>query len=90
MRMHGGKGAARGECVDAVAAAVILEDFFAADDAAAMKAPHVACTAPLSSALSTDTQRPAVRRPTPPSQSEVRRAMMERAAREEQNYQVLH
>ena len=85
IRMHGGKGAARGEVIDAVAAAVILEDFFAADDALAMKAPHVAPPRrPPADASQSSPPRPAVApRPTPPSQSEVRRAMMEKAAREE-------
>ena len=82
MRMHGGAGAARGESVDAVAAAIILEDFFAAEDAAVAAAPYVAPSPHLRVAPA-GAPRPAVRLPTPPSQSEVRREMMERAAREE-------
>lgn len=79
MRMHGGRGAERGERIDAVAAAVILEDFFNAEDEAVAAAPHVP-SRPRPAASAT---RPAVApRPPPLSQSEVRRAMMERAARE--------
>jgi putative Holliday junction resolvase len=41
MRMHAGRGAGPGEPIDAIAAAIILEDFFAADDDACAAAPHV-------------------------------------------------
>ena len=82
MRMNNGRGAGRGERVDAVAAAVILEDFFNADDDKCEAAPHV----PSSRGDAFDSSKPPPPRPkipTPPSQADVRRAMMERAAREE-------
>ena len=85
-RMHGGKGAVRGESVDAVAAAVILEDFFAAEEEDVAKAPHVPPSAEWQAreAAAAASRPPLVRRPTPKSQSEVRREMMERAERAEQ------
>lgn len=78
MRMHSGQGAGRGEQVDHVAAAVILEDFFDADEEALSRAPHVPSTRPI---------RLGPRPPPPPplpSASEVRRAMMARVAEEQQ------
>ena len=80
MRMNGGRGAARGEALDAVAAAIILEDFFAADDSACKAAPHVPSSRPRPAASTSPKPRP----PTPPSQSEVRRRMMERVAQQQQ------
>ena len=82
MRMNDGRGAARGERLDAVAAAVILEDFFNAKDDECAAAPYIASSygildpsAPRSS--------PPPSLPTPPSQAEVRREMMARTAREQ-------
>lgn len=82
MRMNGGRGASKGEVLDAVAAAVILDDFFAADDSADEAAIHIPSTivAPVSS--DAGAKRPVVKLPVPPSASEVRRKMVERAARE--------
>ena len=83
LRMNNGKGAARGQSVDAQAAAVILEDFFGAEEADAAAAPHVPSTRSVdvgdSSAAPT-----ALKRPPPASQSDVRRALMEKAARDEE------
>ena len=84
MRMNGGRGAARGQALDAHAAAVILEDFFDADDAAAARAPHVAPSERSLAAAARAAATPVVRRPTPPSAAEVRRAMMAKAAIEEE------
>ena len=79
-RMNRGRGASRGERLDAVAAAIILEDFFDADEAACAVAPHIASSRSEGVDVGT-VQRPRVRKlPIPPSQAEVRRAMMERAA----------
>ena len=79
MRMNRGRGAARGESLDAVAAAVILEDFFGAESDALQRAPHVPSTRPPPSRAP-----PRPRPPAPPSQSEVRRRMMERVAQQQQ------
>lgn len=86
MRMNGGKGAVRGECIDAAAAAVILEDFFDAEDDAVAQAPHIPTSAAFQArqAAAAASRPPLVARPTPKSQSEVRREMMQRAAREEE------
>ena len=83
MRMNKGKGATRGERVDAVAAAVILEDFFNAPEDASALAPHVPSTLSWADGDGSGAPRPKVKLATPPSQSEVRRAMMERAAETE-------
>ena len=80
MRMNGGRGAARGERVDAVAAAIILEDFFRAEEHAFLAAPHVPASRPAVQAGGAGPRRP---RPTPPSQSEIRRAMMQRVAEQQ-------
>lgn len=75
MRMNGGVGAASGEALDAVAAAVILEDFFGADSDALKRAPCVLSTRPPPAARPRGPPPPA-----PPSQAEVRKRMMERVA----------
>ena len=79
-RLNGGRGAARGELLDAVAAAIILEDFFAADDKAAQSAPSIPATRQVHAPPSTNR---APRRPVPPSQAEIKRAMRERALQQQ-------
>ena len=83
MRMHGGRGAERGELIDAVAAAVILEDFFGAEEDACAAAPHVPPSAARVNALAAAAAARPPPPPTPPSQAEVRREMMKRAAQQE-------
>jgi len=78
MRMNGGVGAASGEALDAVAAAVILEDFFGAEGDALKRAPCVLSTRPPPAARPRGPPPPA-----PPSQAEVRRRMMERVAQQQ-------
>lgn len=82
MRMNGGRGAARGEFIDAVAAAVILDDFFAADEALSEGAIHVPSSAVNTASPAGEGPRAVVKLPIPPSATEVRRQMMERSARE--------
>jgi len=81
-RMNGGRGASAGEQVDAVAAALILEDWF--DEPRGRQradAPHVPPTrAP--------TPTPTPPRPAAVPHSEARRAMMERAAEQQQEAPV--
>ena len=85
MRMNKGRGAAVGERVDAVAAAVILEDFFDAPEDVCAAAPFVPSKLfRLYEGSGSAAARPRVRIATPPSRAEVRRAMMERAAAHEQ------
>lgn len=79
IRMHQGGGAVTGEFVDAVAAAIILEEFFDGDHASAeriMPPPELKQEA---------SQRPVVPLGPPPSYMEVRRKMMERAAEQQAN-----
>jgi putative Holliday junction resolvase len=78
-RMHGGRGAARGELLDAVAAAVILEDFFADDE------PSVPHRVP-ERVEPTVTAAPRPQRPPSPpplSQAEVKAAMRARIAQQQ-------
>jgi putative Holliday junction resolvase len=91
MRMNKGRGAAIGERVDAVAAAVILEDFFDSPDDVCAAAPLVPSSwsrpsdgTSSDSSSSSESARPRARIATPPSRAEVRRAMMERAAAHEE------
>ena len=84
-RLNGGRGAARGELLDAVAAAIILEDFFAADDDVAQSAPSIPATR-IAPSAPPPTAR-ASRRPVPPSQADIKRAMRERAARQQKELQ---
>ena len=76
MRMNAGRGAARGESIDAIAAAVILEDFFAADADALQSALCVPPTKP----KAVSRARLQTRKAPPLSASQVRRQMMERVA----------
>lgn len=83
LQMNGGRGAAKGEIIDSVAAAVILDDFFAAEESACNAAPYVPSSVVLPSPSEMEKARQKVaKRPPPPSASEVRRKMVERAERE--------
>lgn len=76
IRMHQGSGAAPGEALDAVAAAVILESFF--DDAAGLERAEL-----VAPPAGDEGRQPAPPSPPPPkplSHSEVQRRMREKAA----------
>ena len=77
-RMNGGRGATRGQALDAVAAAVILEDFFAAEDDVARAAPYVPAKR-----IVAPPARPKEPRPVPMGQAAIRRAMMARVAKQQ-------
>lgn len=78
IRMHGGHGAIQGEAVDAVAAAVILEEFFAG---AYETAEHIAAP----EKISADGRAFAPSNDEPPasSYSDIRRRMHERVAQQQ-------